>query len=301
MSQDKRIKSNQLDAKLDYWNVLNTKSNINFTLGTIYSKQDFNSNMFQTLDDGTLFENTPIINNGEDSNNTAYRFSDVYLGVHYRFKTGMFTFTPGFSTHAYSAKTNQFGTSYTDNFFRLLPDFNMVMQLKKSEQINLNYRMQTQFTDVTNLARGLVLNNYNSIFSGEPELQSALSHNISLAYYSFNMFNYTNVFASINYNKNIDGIRTAGDFQPGSVVRVSTPFNSDFADESLSAGGRFQRTFRKIRASIRGNFTYSKFNQINNGVASTNENYSQTYRAELRTNFREGTECGIKLSLSDSG
>ena len=91
----------------------------------------------------------------------------------------------------------------------------MIVQLKKSETLNLNYRMQTQFTDVSNFASGLVLNNYNSLFSGNPYLENALSHNVSLFYYSFNMFNYTNVFASLNYNKSIDNIRTQSVFQPG--------------------------------------------------------------------------------------
>lgn len=101
------------------------------------------------------------------------------------------------------------------------------MQLKKSEQLVLNYRMQTQFTDVSRFATGLVLNNYNALFSGNPELESALSHNISLFYNSFNMFNYTNIFANISYNKSIDNIRNMSNFEPGSVVNISSPFNSD--------------------------------------------------------------------------
>ena len=35
IGQQKRVQSNQVDAKLDYWNILNKKSNINVTLGTI--------------------------------------------------------------------------------------------------------------------------------------------------------------------------------------------------------------------------------------------------------------------------
>ncbi|MEO6347587.1 MAG: carboxypeptidase-like regulatory domain-containing protein, partial [Aquaticitalea sp.] len=133
IAQNKRVKSNQLDAKLDYWNVLTQKSNINFTLGTLLSKQKFDSDIFQFLDDGSTFEPTPIITDGLDSNNTDYSFSDVYLGAHYQFKTGIFTITPGVSAHAYKAKNAQFGSEYTDNFFRLLPDFNTRIQLKKSE------------------------------------------------------------------------------------------------------------------------------------------------------------------------
>ena len=286
LAQEKRVKSNQLDAKLDYWRILNKKSNLNFTLGTILSHQKFDSNIFQFLDDGSRLDTNLSSDNASDVNAIDYKFSDLYLGLHYRLKTGIFTITPGVSAHAYNVTNTQFGQKVTDNFFRFLPDLNVLMQLKKSETLTLNYRMQNQFTDVSNFASGLVLNNYNALFSGNPYLENALSHNVSLFYYSFNMFNYTNVFARLNYNKSIDNIRTESIFTPGSVIRVSTPFNSPFADESITANGRFQRTFGKIRGTLRANFNYSKFNQFVQGRRSENETFSQTYRAQLRTNFR---------------
>ena len=294
LGQQRRIQSNQVDAKLDYWNILNKKSNINFTLGTILSHQQFDSNIFQFLDDNSTYNPTPTLANGLAVNDISYNFSDVYLGLHYRLKYGKFTFTPGVSGHVYAISNTQDGAKKSDNFYRLLPDFNMRFQIKKSETLSLNYRMQTQFTDVSQFASGLVLNNYNALFSGSPELQSALSHNVNLSYYSFNMFNYTNVFATINYNKSIDNIRTVSEFQPGSVIRVSTPFNSSFADESLTANGRFQRTFGKLRASVRVNLNYSKFNQFIQNRRSVNENFSQTYRVQLRTNFK--TAPNVDLS-----
>lgn len=293
LAQEKRVQSNQLDAKLDYWNILNKKSNINFTLGTILSHQKFDSNIFQFLDDNSQLDTTPTINDGVDINVIDYNFSDIYLGFHYRLKTGIFTITPGVSGHMYNVNNTQFGQKVTDNFFRFLPDLNVIVQLKKSETLNLTYSMQTQFTDVSNFASGLVLNNYNALFSGSPALENALSHNINLFYYSFNMFNYTNVFASINYNKSIDNIRTESIFQPGSVIRVSSPFNSPFADESVTANGRFQRTFGKIRGTIRANFNYSKFNQFIQNRRSVNENFSQTYRAQVRTNFRTAPNLDV--------
>jgi hypothetical protein len=298
INQDRRIKSNQLDAKLDYFNILNAKSNINLTLGTILSKQDFNSNIFQNLDDGSFYNPTPTFNNGRDTNDTEYSFSDVYLGVHYRFKTGKFTFTPGVSFHAYGNKNTQFGKTYKDNFFRVLPDFETRIQFKKSESLRLRYNMRNTFTDVTSLAEGLVLNNYNSIQYGEPELQNALTHNVSLFYSSFNLFNYTNVFAGANYSKNIDQIRSLTDFE--SVIRTSTFFNSPYADESASVFGRVQRTFGKLRASLRANFNYSKSNQIVQGRRTVNESFSQSYTPELRTNFREAPNVTLRYRYSVS-
>jgi hypothetical protein len=298
LAQEKRVKSNQLDAKLDYWNILNKKSNINLTLGTILSHQRFNSNIFQFLDDNSQLDTTPTINDGADVNAIDYNFSDIYLGLHYRLKTGIFTITPGVSAHIYNVNNTQFGQKTTDNFFRFLPDLNIIVQLKKSETLNLTYSMQTQFTDVSNFASGLVLNNYNALFSGSPTLENAISHNINLFYYSFNMFNYTNVFASINYNKSIDNIRTESIFQPGSVIRVSSPFNSPFADESVTANGRFQRTFGKIRGTLRANFNYSKFNQFIQNRRSINENFTQTYRAQIRTNFRTAPNLDVSYRYS---
>ncbi|ALJ05138.1 TonB-dependent receptor [Pseudalgibacter alginicilyticus] len=302
INQDKRIQSNQMDAKLDYWNILNNKSDINLTLGTILSGQQFDSDIFQFLDDDTFFNPTPTINNGLDTNHIKYNFSDIYVAAHYRLKSGIFTFTPGVSGHAYSTKNTQFNTETTDHFFRFLPDFNMLIQLKKSEQITLNYRMQTQFTDVSKFARGLVLNSYSSLYSGTPDLESALSHNINVSYYSFNLFNYTNVYGSLNYNKSVDNIRNISEFEPGSVISVSSPFNSDFADESASANGRFQRTFGKIRASITGNLNYSKFNQFIQNIQSVSESFSQTYGGELRTNFKTApnVEIGYRYNIQDN-
>lgn len=298
IAQDKRIKTNQLDAKLDYFNILNNTSNINFTLGTILSTQKFNSEIFQFLDNGNVFNPTPTINDGLDANSIKYNFSDIYLGMHYRLKTGIFTLTPGFSAHAYSAKNTQQGITVTDNFFRLLPDVNILMQIKNNEQISLTYGMQTQFTDVSNFAKGLVLNSYNALFSGSPDLESALSHNVSLSYNSFNLFNYTNIFASVNYNKSIDNIRSLSVFEPGSVVRVSSPFNSGFADESASANGRFQRTFGKIRASVNGSFSYSKFNQFIQNTQSVNESFTQNYGTQLRTNFKSAPNLTLAYNYS---
>jgi len=265
------------------------------------SNQKFNSNIFQFLDNGTRLDPVPTLDNegnllSATNDDVEYRFSDFYLGVHYRFKTGKFTFTPGVSFHAYGNKNTQAGTTFEDNFFNVLPDFEARIQFKKSESLQLNYNMTNTFTDVTNIAEGLILNNFNNIQFGNSELQNALSHNIRLFYSSFNLFNYTNVFAGANYSKNIDQIRSRTDFE--SVIRTNSFFNSQFADENASLFGRVQRTFGKIRASIRANFNYSKLNQFIQGRQSVNESFTQNYTPEIRTNFREAPNVRLRYGYT---
>ena len=298
LGQNRRIQTNQLDAKLDYYNIIGSKSNINFTLGTILSRQQFNSNIFQFLENNSKLQPTPLFNQGLAVNDIDYMFNDMYLGVHYRFKAGKFTITPGFSVHAYGNKNTQIGTIVENNFVKLLPDFETRIQLKKGESLTFNYNMRNQFTDVTRLARGLVFNNYNNIQFGEPDLQNALSHNISMLYRSFNLFNYTNVFARAAYSSNIDQIRGLTNFE--NVIRTSSYFNSNFADENFNLFGRVQRTFGKVRASLRTYFNYSKINQFIQKQRSINEGFTQVYTPEIRTNFRVAPNISLQYRYSIS-
>ena len=296
LSQNKKILSNQLDAKLDYYHIINPKSNINLTLGTLLSRQEFNSNIFQFLTNESDLQPIPLFNNGLAKNDIEYTFTDVYLGAHYRFKTGIFTFTPGFSVHAYGNKNIQFGETVSDKFLKVLPDFETRIQLKKGESLTFNYNMRNQFTDVTRLARGLVFNDYNSLQFGEPDLQNALSHNLSLLYSSFNLFNYTNVFARASYSNNIDQIRGLTNFE--NVIRTSTFFNSNFADENFNIFGRIQRTFGKVRASLNTNFNYSKINQFIQDRQSLNERFTQTFTPGIRTNFKVAPNISLRYRYS---
>ena len=298
INQDRRIKSSQLDAKLDYYYIINPKSNLNVTFGSIFSHQKFNSNLFQFLDDGLTFNPIPNFNNGLAINDIEYNFKDLYLGAHYRLKVGKFTITPGFSLHSYGNNNTQFGQEFKDDFFRIMPDFETRIQFKNSESLTLRYDMQNQFTDVTRLAQGLVLNNFSTIQFGEPELQNALSHNLSLVYSSFNLFNYTNVFARLAYSKNINQIRNITSFE--NVISTSTFFNSNFADESANAFGRIQRTFGKLIASVNLSFNYSKINQLIDSRRSVNTGFTRSYTPSLRTNFKKAPNVSLKYKYTVS-
>ncbi|MCK5441004.1 MAG: TonB-dependent receptor [Maribacter sp.] len=310
VNQDKLVKTNKFDAKLDYWYVLGTKSNIKFTLGSLLSSQKFNSEIFQILDTGNILS----LSNAQESveNDINYNLSDLYLGIEYRLKAGIFTFTPSVSVHNYTTKNVQSNALVKNNFIRLLPNFNTRMQLKNSEDLNFRYSMQTNFSDVNQFAEALVFNNYNSLFQGNRELENALSHNVNLRYNNFNMFNFSNIRGSINYSKRVDQVRSMSQFfsypdpnDPTVTIqtanRVSTPFNSNFADETFSVNGSYNRTFGKIKAGMGVNMSYSKFNQFINGLQLANESYTTSYRTSLGTRFLNAPniEFGYRLSVND--
>lgn len=293
VSQNKRVKTNKLDAKLNYYYVLNAKSNINLSLGATLSNQKFNSNVFQILDNG--IQNN--ITNPSTLNAVEYAFNDSYTGLHYKFVTGIFTFNQGATLHNYLAKNTQLGTKFTNSFVKLLPDAYIKVSLKKSESLRLAYNMQVSFTDVNRVAEGFVFNNYNSLYAGNQTLENSLSHNIQLNYSSFNMFNYTNVYAFINYNKRIDAIK--GNTEQLGIDQISTSVNSVFPDESISANANFQKSFRKFKVTIGGNVSYAKLNNLFTSPQTqvvenrVSKSFTQSYRTKVSSNFRDAPNFDI--------
>lgn len=302
LEQERRVKSNQLDAKLDYYYILNSKSNLNFVAGTILSSQNFNSRFFQILDNGSEFNPTPDvpgINDAQTTNDTEYNFTDLYAGLRYRLKSGIFTFTPGFTVHSYNSKNTQYGReSFQDKFSKILPEFEVITQFKRSESLTFRYKKEVDFTDVNQIARGIVANSYNSFFAGNADLINASFHKLTLNYRSYNLYNGSNMFARISYNKTSNQVNRNTIFEPSSVVSSSTSMNSPFNNENFNAFGRYGKTFKKMKASFGGNYTYNKTYQFINSRENTNESFSQGVNAGIGTNFTKAPNVSIRYALN---
>ena len=296
LSQNRFVKTNKLDAKLDYYYMITPKSNINITIGNTNSNQNFNSSIYQILDGGGINKLTDSQNN----NSVNYKFNDAFLGLHYKFLSGKFTITPGLSFHAYDMTNTQLGTSFNQNFFRILPDFVTIYQIKKAETLTYNFGFTNSFTDINRLAEGFVFNNYNSLSKGSRTLENATQQNHSLRYFKYNMFNLENISANLSYSKTVDAIKTQSVFN--GVNQSSSPYNSDFADESASAFAMYGRSFFKnYKASFNTRLGWSKFNNIQNATLTVRESFTQTHTITAATNYKNlpNLEIGYSLTVND--
>ena len=296
ISQNRFVKTSKIDAKIDYYYMLTAKSNINVTLGNTNSDQNFNSNMYQILDNNDVNE----LDNKVNINDVNYKFNDAFLGLHYKFLTGKFTFTPGVSLHSYNMTNTQLNTDFNQNFTRVLPDLLAVYQIKKAESLTYNFSYTNNFSDINQLAEGFVFSNYNSLRKGSRTLENATARQHSLRYFKYNMFNLENISAFLNYSKRINAIKTKAFFD--GVNQSSTPYNSDFTDETLSGSGSYGRSFLKnYKASVSANINWSLFNNIQNTVLSTKESFTQSYTLKTSTNYKNmpNLEIGYNIVINN--
>jgi len=288
ITQSRFIKTNKFDSRLDYYYVLTPKVNLNFTLANSYVYQSLNSSVFQRLDNGTINNLTAT----ENTNDVGYRFNDSSLGFHLKWLTGKFTFTPGVTLHRFNLVNSQLATDTKQELTRFLPDFQMIYQIKKSESLTYNFALTNNFTNVNNFAVGRIFNSYNSLFSGNRNLQNSVVQSHTLNYQKFNMFNFENFGGFINYTRTTEAVKTRALFE--GVNQIGSPFNSPFGDENLSGNFRYGRSFLKYyKANFSTTINWSKFYNIQvnpltlvDEVVNT-ESFTQNYRIGASTNFKD--------------
>ena len=295
INQDRETKTDKLEGKLDYFYIINPKVNLNLTLGITDVNQDFNSFIFQILDNNTQqnFSESNL------KNDVSFHFQDAYVALHYRFISGIFTFDPGVTLHSYKTETKQssglVNTSFT--FFR--PDFRVLLKLKESETLRLIFRSTRQFTDINNLAEGYIFRNYNSFFQGNPNLEAALFNVVNMNYQSINIFNFTNIFANLSYSTRDDAIQNTTVVDGINSVRLAT--NSNFPRAIYNASGRIDKRSKNFKGGLNVNFNFSDFNNVINETPTESSNFTQRYRANIATNFRNkpNIEIGYSFSIRD--
>lgn len=293
MSQQKDTRTSKFDGKVDYYLVLNNKSNLNFTLGSTISHQNFDSNIFQILDEGTELDFADV----ELVNDVTYQFNDIFFGLHYKAVTGKFTFTPGITAHNYYAEDIQLGTENTNNDFEVVPEFLIQYKIKSSQNLRFNYTMTREYTDINRLSEGFLLNNFNSMYGGNRNLESALYNRFNLNFFSFSMFNFTNINASISYSKKTNEINNISESE-GFNQNISTSYNSNLADETASGNARYGRRFGKFKVNASASLNYAKSNRINNAVPDVSESFTQNYSASFGTNFKKAPNLEIGYAKS---
>ena len=295
INQDRDAKTDKIEGKLDYFYVVTPKANLNFTLGLTDVKQDFNSSIFQILDNNSQ----QSFSDNNLSNDVSFHFQDAYAALHYRFITGIFTFDPGITLHSYKTKTNQFSGMTENSFGFFRPDFRILIKFKDSETLRFIYRSTRQFTDINNLAEGYIFRNYNSFFQGNPNLEAATFNVVNLNYQSINIFNFTNIFANMSYSTRDDAIQKTTRVEGINSVRTAT--NSNFPRDIYTASGRIDKRSKNLKGGLSINYNFSDFNNVINDTPTESSNFTQRYRVNVATNFRDkpNVEIGYSYSIRD--
>lgn len=304
IEQSRFVKTNKLDAKVDYYYQISNKSILNVTAGNTNAFQTYNSSILQILEDKSVNQ----VEQAAYRNDVRYTFNDLFLGVHYKFIVGKFTFNPGFSIHQYNTNNQQFANPYQLNFTRFLPDMFARWDLKKSENVTYNFNVRNGFNDVNSLVEGYIFTNFNSIARGNAQLENSLVTSHRLNYSKYNLYNFTTIFGNIAYTTTKNPVVNGISFQ--SIYSTSDRLNLDAENESVNGNLFYSKSFQKYYKATAGiNASWNKNFVLNRRVVNGNtqefiqgiENVNHGYSLALATQFKKypNIDLGYRINFSD--
>jgi hypothetical protein len=293
--QLKEVRTNKQEAALNYYRILNKTNHINFKVGNNYTSQSLSSGILERLN-----SNTENAIGGVDFNNLVdYTFQDYYAGIMYRTKLGKLTLSPALNLHYYDIENIQNDEVEEFNKTLLLPAINAKYQFGSSHSLSLAYNIGANFTDIQNVAKGLLVNSYNSLFAGNPNLENSWYHNFSLNYFKFNMYNFFNVYGGMSYQRSLDDVTNIIQFN--GLERVNSPINIALANESLTGYVSSDKRFNNWTLNVAANWNRSISNNQISDIANQNVNFRQTYSTSISTVFLGVFQFDFGYDLTLSG
>ena len=294
INQLKNTQEHNFDGVFKHFWEINNSNHIYTTVGNKFLSEDFFTDDSQILDDNTI-NNFGIGGFGNDLN---FKLNDLFFGAHYKFRTGIFTVKQGFEAHNYNwSLQNQ--TNLNENKWVVLPDFLAKIEFNKSKKIELNYSLKTSFSDASKFANRFYLQSYNSVFRGNEAIENNLFHSARIYYSRFSLYRGLMLYANLNYNKQLRGIRNTVDFND--INQFLTVKMFDNPSEDWRGNINLQKSINNLKYKVDVGFNNSKYIQeLNNNIqTNTNNNYDYEFGVETLFDKFPKIEIGLKRTIGD--
>ena len=173
------------------------------------------------------------------------------------------------------------------------------IEFNKSKKIQINYNLKTTFSDASKFANRFYLQSYNSVFRGNEAIENNLFHAARIYYSRFSLYRGLILFASLNYRKQIRGVRNTVDFND--INQFLTVKMFDNPSEDLRGNFTVQKSIKKLKYKLDLGFNNSKYIQELNNNIQTNTNNNYDYELGIETLFDNfpTIEIGVKRTIGN--
>jgi hypothetical protein len=228
-------------------------------------------------------------------------------GVSYRlqFSKWRFMFGTNVQNINFSAQNNVYNTSaISQEFFGILPHFNIQFQPQKMFKIRLNYTTSMNTPSASNIQPLTDISNPQSIFRGNPNLKAEYNHNLFFHFIKPNLVKGTFLFfmTNMNYtqNKNASSNFTAlNDTTIGNLlIRKGVQYNTIVNLDGQFNGmifGNYTTPLKWIKSNLSFNSSvnYNRSPTLVNNIENISNNWTLSNGAMLSSNISEDVDFSL--------
>ncbi|MBN7817088.1 carboxypeptidase-like regulatory domain-containing protein [Algoriphagus pacificus] len=287
--QQQEIHSRTLEGSFNYYHILNATNHLNWSLGYSDTRQEMISDLNQILPS----ENESY---AEFENDNQFGIQDLSLGMTYKTKWNDFILSPSLFAHRYAWQDQQFENELTQQKTLLLPGMYAKWAIKSNKSLTYRFQTTANFMDIQKLAKGYIIQDYNSIFTGNRMLDNGLFTNHSLNYSHYDFFSSVSLYGSLNWQRKRNDIVNTTDFQ--GINRFLTVLNITPINENLNGNLSFDKKFNTFKVTASGQWNSFTTNNLINDEVNQNKQFSQTYNMKATTTFFKKVEVDFGYTFS---
>ncbi|MGB3590607.1 MAG: carboxypeptidase-like regulatory domain-containing protein [Nonlabens sp.] len=254
---DRRTQRLNFDFKHYY--VINATTHLYPLTGMSSTRTNFNNNDLQIEDN----QNPNSFFESGFNNELETSIQDFYIGAQFKKKFGKTIVKPGLVSRFYNWKAANFNQQIINtNRLVLLPELLVEFEPRNTRMFSFNYSLQSQFAEPLSFANRLRIASFNQVVLGNKEVRNSLYHNTSLRYSSFKLLEGTTFFVSINYQRFIEGVRSAT--QIDGIEQTITTIVTDLPEDNFSTRLEYSTYIEKLKVFYQGFGSLSTYSRIIN-------------------------------------
>jgi len=282
VKQVKEESSNYLDVLYKHYWIINGDNHIYFSLGNTFSDDYLQTSENQLLTNGAVNS----FSNAGFGNDLRFRQNDAFLGAEYKFRWGISTHTAGVFLNRYYWETrqNNNGNTTTQNW-RLQPEWTSNVEFNNSEKFVFKYKLDNSLPQADNFSGNFMLQSYNFVFRGNPQLQQERFHTFALNYNKTSIFRGLMLFANLNYNHKERSIRQQT--QQEGINRFNIPVFTDNPENNWGFNANVRKIIYKFTATLTSRWNHSDYIQNINNERTENTSVNTTFGGSLKTNYKK--------------
>ncbi len=278
--QNKNVNRHHVDGLWKHYFILNKNRHIYFTVGNNFYNQKYITTETQETANGEIID----FHDEGFGNDVNFRLNDFFLQLDYKFKYGITTTKVGLTPHFYFWKIKQSET-FEKSKMVLSPNLKSEIKFSKSEKLEFNYRLVSNFSDVSFFSSRFFLRNFNSLFLGNPNLENEISHQTSLYYKKYNWFSnfdFNTYLSFVNKTK-----RVRNENLNFGIVQISIPSLVSTPRRNLVWRTKFRKGIKKVSFTLKSNISISQFYQSINSQEFKTRRNTNTLGISFETNFKK--------------
>lgn len=290
--QSRRMRDHRLDAVFKHYWVLNRTNHLHSTIGNTYIDQQFFSRDLQELEDGS----TQDFNPAGFGNDLDFRLNDIFIGLNYKVRLGVFTLDHELFLHHYGWKAAQ-ENPLSRNKWVLLPGFSAKVEFDSRRELNFDYNLRSGFSDASRFANRYYLSSYNTVYRGNEALENELRHDFRLRFSRFRTYRSVRYSASAHYTEQVKGVQNAVVYE--GVNRILSTILLDNPQRRWGVSGSIGKRLWDLDLGMSLRYNVSQYQQQVNEDFETNQNQQGNYRLSVKTLIEDWpmVELGFRQGL----